>query len=235
MLPSFQAHLFLPINGMYSIYHVDTKAVISLFPFDPQAVRPHLCNIETDFLMTGVDGLLISVTEQGVSTRPPMVVPTTSFNALVYNSPYVYIRSSEDIWIMSFEDARISQSLKTEEGKVLCSLDGAIFAASNLNLFTISMTSVEKQADVLVSHHKYEEALALYERSLSQHFDDDSLSKFIALKKTVAFKYLEELSFEKAAELLISCEVDPEEVVSQFPWPPAENNKEDQEKYQFLE
>ncbi|KAL6722798.1 hypothetical protein Aduo_017885 [Ancylostoma duodenale] len=222
-------------NGMYSIYHVDTKAVIPLFPFDPQAVRPNLCNIETDFLMTGVDGLLISVTEQGVSTRPPMVVPTTSVNALVYNSPYVYIRSSEDIWIMSFEDARISQSLKTEEGKVLCSLDGAIFAASNLNLFTISMTSIEKQADVLVSHHKYEEALALYERSLNQHFDDDSLSKFITLKKTVAFKYLEEQSFEKAAELLISCEVDPEEVVSQFPWPPTGNNMENQEKYQFLE
>ncbi|EYC23145.1 hypothetical protein Y032_0016g3144 [Ancylostoma ceylanicum] len=222
-------------NGMYSIYHVDTKAVIPLFPFDPQAVRPHICNIETDFLMTGVDGLLISVTEQGVSTRPPMVVPTTSVNALVYNSPYVYIRSSEDIWIMSFEDARISQSLKTEEGKVLCSLDGAIFAASNLNLFTISMTSVEKQVDVLVSHHKYEEALALYERNLNQHFDDDSISKFITLKKTVAFEYLEELSFEKAAELLISCEVDPEEVVSQFPWPPTGNSTENQEKYQFLE
>ncbi|KAK6766827.1 hypothetical protein RB195_026228 [Necator americanus] len=222
-------------NGMYNIYHVDSKTVIPLFPFDPQVVRPQICSIENDFLVTGMDGLLISVTAQGVSTRPPLVIPSIAVSALVYNAPYVYIRSSEDMWIVSLEDARISQSLKIDEGKVLCSLDGEIFAASKQKLFTVSMTSVEKQVDVLISHHKFEEALALYERNLKQHFSDDNLSNFVALKKKVAFQYLEEHNFEKAAELLISAEIDPQEVVTNSLSLPAESDSETQERNQFLE
>ncbi|KHJ96141.1 hypothetical protein OESDEN_03902 [Oesophagostomum dentatum] len=222
-------------NGMYNIYHVDKKLVVPLFPFDSQVVRPYICNVETDFLMNGMDGLLISVTEQGVSVRPPTVVPSTSVIALAYNSPYVYIRSLGDVWIVSLEDARITQSLKVEDGKVLCSLDGAIFAASYDNLFTVSMTSLEKQVDILMSQHKYDEALALYERRLNQQFDEEKLLNFIELKKDIAFKYLEENSFEKAAELLISAEIEPNEVISRFPWPPVKDSDENQDCYQFLE
>ncbi|CAJ0610190.1 unnamed protein product [Cylicocyclus nassatus] len=221
-------------TGMYNIYYMDRKELMPLFPFDSEAVKPCICSVETDFLMAGVDGLLISVSEQGVSARPPTVIPSTCFDVFVYNSPYVYVRSVKDIWIVSIEEAKITQTLKIEDGRVLCSLDGSIIAASCHDLFTISMTSLERQADVLISNHKYEEALQLYEKHLMQHFDDETLFTFMELKKTIAFKYLKERSFEKAAELLISAEVDPKELTTQFPWPPSEND-ENSDDYKFFE
>uniref|UniRef100_A0A7I4Z6Y5 CNH domain-containing protein n=1 Tax=Haemonchus contortus TaxID=6289 RepID=A0A7I4Z6Y5_HAECO len=226
-------------NGMYSIYNITTKSVIPLFPFDPQVIRPQICCVDMEFLVAGMDGLLISVTEQGVSIRPPTVIPSTPVDAMVCCSPYVYIRASDDIMIVSLENARISQCIKAEHAKVLSILDGLIFVATNQVLYNVSMISLEKQVDALFTHGDYDEAISLYQAKLNRSFDVDSLVDFIKLKKKIAFRYVEERKFEKAAELLVSTEVNPDEVISLFEWPSSEsilsNNVEDSDGYQFLE
>ncbi|KAK6032657.1 hypothetical protein OSTOST_01158, partial [Ostertagia ostertagi] len=62
---------------------------------------------------------------------------------------------------------------------------------------------------------------------------------FITLKKKIAFRYIEEQKFEKAADLLISTEVNPEEVLCLFTWPSSvnimSNNVVLHDGYQFLE
>ncbi|VDL70667.1 unnamed protein product [Nippostrongylus brasiliensis] len=152
------------VNGMYNIYSLSSKTFISLFPFDPQVIRPQICTVD-----------------MGVSVRPPVVIPSTVIEDMVCNSPYVYIRSTTEILIVSLEDARISQSVSGDEVKVLRVLDGSVFVCSNEWLSNLSMLSVEKQ-------------------------------EFVSLKKKIAFKYMEEQMYEKAAELLIETEVNPEEL-----------------------
>ncbi|KAK6058641.1 hypothetical protein COOONC_03788 [Cooperia oncophora] len=132
-------------NGMYSIYNVTTKSVIPLFPFDPQVIRPHICCVDMEFLVAGMDGLLISVTDQGVSIRPPAVIPSVSIDAMVCCSPYLYIRASDEILIVSLGDSRIVQSIKAADSKVLSILDGSVFVVSNQILHNVSMISLEKQ------------------------------------------------------------------------------------------
>ncbi|VDO36407.1 unnamed protein product [Haemonchus placei] len=192
-----------------------------------------------EFLVAGMDGLLISVTEQGVSIRPPTVIPSTPVDAMVCCSPYVYIRASDDIMIVSLDNARISQCIKAEHAKVLSILDGLIFVATNQVLYNVSMISLEKQVDALFTHGDYDEAMSLYQAKLNRSFDVDSLVDFIKLKKKIAFRYVEERKFEKAAELFVSTEVNPDEVISLFEWPSSENilsdNVDDSDGYQFLE
>ncbi|WKY16660.1 hypothetical protein Q1695_001362 [Nippostrongylus brasiliensis] len=227
------------VNGMYNIYNLSSKTFISLFPFDPQVIRPQICTVDMEFLVSGMDGLLISVTEQGVSVRPPVVIPSTVIEDMVCNSPYVYIRSTTEILIVSLEDARISQSVSGNEVKVLRVLDGSVFVCSNEWLSNLSMLSVEKQVNLLYSYGQYEKAISLFQSKLSRHFDVESLVEFVSLKKKIAFKYMEEQMYEKAAELLIETEVNPEEVIAFFKWPSdiksVAKSPDISEGYQFLE
>ncbi|KAK6013323.1 hypothetical protein OSTOST_21418, partial [Ostertagia ostertagi] len=93
--------------------------------------------------------------------------------------------------------------------------------------------------DALFTHGDYDKAISLYQTKLNQHFDVDSLINFNTLKKKIAFRYIEEQKFEKAADLLISTEVNPEEVLCLFTWPSSvnimSNNVVLHDGYQFLE
>ncbi|KJH42963.1 hypothetical protein DICVIV_11041 [Dictyocaulus viviparus] len=214
-------------SGAYYIYNVATKSVISLFPFNPLLIQPQICSVGMEFLVSGMDGLLISVTEQGVSTRPPMLFSSLSIKAIVYSSSYVYLKSGEEISIIkrdqastifrfSFEESRLSQTLQVANAKGLCSLDGTIFVCSNSVLYQIQMITIEKQVDALFEQRKYDTAIHLYEEKLHQNYNSGCFANLIELKKKVAFKYIEEHKFENLTEILISAEVNPEEVVSQL-------------------
>ncbi|KAK6032656.1 hypothetical protein OSTOST_01157 [Ostertagia ostertagi] len=89
-------------NGMYNIYNVSTKSVIPLFSFDAKVIRPQICCVDMEFLVAGMDGLLISVTEQGVSIRPPTVISSVMVDAMVCCSPYVYLRTSDEVLIVRY-------------------------------------------------------------------------------------------------------------------------------------
>ncbi|KAK6058642.1 hypothetical protein COOONC_03789 [Cooperia oncophora] len=142
-------------------------------------------------------------------------------------------------YFCSLGDSRIVQSIKAADSKVLSILDGSVFVVSNQILHNVSMISLEKQIDALFAHGEYDEAISLYQTKLNQRFDVDSLVNFISLKKKIAFRYIEEKVFEKAAELLVSTEVNPEEVIRSFEWPNAEsilsNTVTSPDSYQFLE
>ncbi|KAJ1371282.1 hypothetical protein KIN20_033199 [Parelaphostrongylus tenuis] len=160
-----------------------------------------------------MDGLLISVTEQGVSPRPPVLFPSRSIDAIVYSSPHIYLLTRDEITIISLEDSRVSQTLRAEQIEVLCSLDGSVFISTACNLYQVHMVSIERQADALFKCGKFDEALSVYEKRLRKHFDADCMSNFIVLKKKVAFTSIEKGEYEKVADILISAEVNPEEEV----------------------
>ncbi|KAJ1371281.1 hypothetical protein KIN20_033199 [Parelaphostrongylus tenuis] len=124
-----------------------------------------------------MDGLLISVTEQGVSPRPPVLFPSRSIDAIVYSSPHIYLLTRDEITIISLEDSRVSQTLRAEQIEVLCSLDGSVFISTACNLYQVHMVSIERQADALFKCGKFDEALSVYEKRLRKHFDADCMSE----------------------------------------------------------
>ncbi|VDM56450.1 unnamed protein product [Angiostrongylus costaricensis] len=79
------------------------------------------------------------------------------------------LNTDGDVTAMSFsrlEDSRVYQTLDAAEIGVLCSLDGSVFVSSHFILYEVSMITVEKQADALFEHGKFDEAISLYEKKL---------------------------------------------------------------------
>uniref|UniRef100_A0A1I7X4V9 Vps39_2 domain-containing protein n=1 Tax=Heterorhabditis bacteriophora TaxID=37862 RepID=A0A1I7X4V9_HETBA len=101
--------------------------------------------MQDEFLLSGMDGLFIFATGQGISKRPPIVLQSVIVKSFFYNPPYIHVLTKSGVVVISLNDMRVHQTLNMEEADSLVSLDGAIYGIKEMHLYSISPVAFEDQ------------------------------------------------------------------------------------------
>uniref|UniRef100_A0A183UTL9 Transforming growth factor-beta receptor-associated protein 1 n=1 Tax=Toxocara canis TaxID=6265 RepID=A0A183UTL9_TOXCA len=215
----------------YFVYSITGNATLSLFPYQLESTKPLIVNIDTvrfpeEFLVSGMQGLAVFASSDGVSSRPPLVWGSDRVVSTVYHSPYIFALNSTSLIVFMCNEASEVHRMTVIEGTLLSNINGRIFLCVKDQIFMIDEVSWFDRAETLLAQNSVERALKLAEQSvLSASYDEEEILKMNRLKQKAALIYFRDEVFEECSDLAISCEMDPRELMFhyahfEFPIPP---------------
>lgn len=204
------------LQSHYVICNIENGQIQDLFPFEGV---PALCRVaKEEFLLSAPGDLGMFVTSAGVSERPPLPW-AKSVVKLVFKAPYIISLCSDEIVAYSITDQEQKQSLHFSGGRVLGNFDGKILVSSASSLYAIVPIPAEIQIKNLLQHGLVDQALELAENF--QHRGRSSREQFQTVlndvRQRAGFVCLKKFDLERARELFIRGQLNPQELISLFP------------------